>query len=231
MLKCAICDDQIEDIRKIKLLMEEFFKIHNIDDYSIDCFSDGASLIPHILTYQLIILDIELNNMNGITLIRKHLTFTNNRNVILISNSNIYLKDGYSIRPINYLLKPIDKKEFFNTLNTFIKLNHYNNLYITEKNDKFKIKDIVYIEAKDKKTFIHLINREIISYKPVKDWCFELENYSFIKCHQAFLVNLSYVSKIEHHTVILKDNTVIPLSRNNKNEFKEQYIQYLGELI
>lgn len=229
-IKCAICDDQIEDIKKIKDMVLKYNESNNINNFSIDCYYDGMSLISQITKYDLIFLDIELNNLNGIELIKNFITIDTKLNIILVSNSTIYLSDGYDIRPLSYLIKPIDEKKFNYVMDSYFKLI-YSEKTIKCNGINININDILYIEASNKKTHVFLTNNSYTTLKTVTELSKELDAFSFFKCHNAFLVNLNYVLQINSNEVKLTNNQTLPLSKSFKKAFKEKHLDFLGDLL
>ena len=56
---------------------------------------------------------------------------------------------------------------------------------------------------------------------------FDYEKADFINCHSSFIVNMNYVKAIETNSFILKDGTVIPISRGQYSTVKDAYIKHL----
>lgn len=54
---------------------------------------------------------------------------------------------------------------------------------------------------------------------PLKSIDFMLSEYSsFMRCHQGYIINIDYVSKIVKRDFIMKDNTPVPISENDVKE-------------
>ena len=64
-MKIAICDDITEYRLSIKAFANEYFKIHNIE-YIINDFKNGTDLLNSQVNYDILFLDIELGDSNGI---------------------------------------------------------------------------------------------------------------------------------------------------------------------
>jgi len=98
-------------------------------------------------------------------------------------------------------------------------------LLIKEKGrmQQIEISDITHILCDGHITFVKTINKKTFSsYKLLKDYENELNNYNFFRSSRDVLVNLrnmkEYKSR-EKPTIILKDGTEIIISRRKLPEF------------
>ena len=72
MLDVAICDDDIQITGELEMLIQKIAK-HNNVDVEIEVFWDGKSLVEEIrkgFCFDIIYLDIEMNNEDGISAAR-----------------------------------------------------------------------------------------------------------------------------------------------------------------
>ena len=133
---------------------------------------------------------------------------------------------------MRYITKPISQNELFFDLEIVLKKIIQKNLFVyDEKIPSLKLyhKDIFYIEVIGRYTYVHN-KKDIRKFnKPLKIWSTILENNYFCKCHNSFLVNLSYVYQINAKTVILVNQTILPLSRTHKKRFNQAFLLYIEE--
>lgn len=83
-------------------------------------------------------------------------------------------------------------------------------------------RQIYYMEARDKKIYLRLKEKELAFYGTIE----ELEKKlppAFMRCHRSFLVNREYIEKImlSRNEILLLHGISIPLSRSYKPRFKE----------
>jgi two-component system, LytTR family, response regulator len=89
------------------------------------------------------------------------------------------------------------------------------------------INRVMFIEAKDKGSIIHLDNKEQIKTKYLlKKYSGVLEPPCFFRCHNSFIVNCCFIDCFCKGEIILNDNTRIPFSRNKTQLLKENLISY-----
>lgn len=111
MIKILICEDIERDKLHLHQLLDSFLLANKIS-YKIDYlenFDVGTNLF---LEYDLIFLDIELGDYNGIEIASKIRTYNRSSIIIITSSFKKYLIDGYKIEAKRYLIKPIDEKIF-----------------------------------------------------------------------------------------------------------------------
>ena len=109
--KIAICDDEKVICNSMFNLLQEISKSISIC-FETDCFTSGEKLCTEMKTtnYDLIFLDIELPKMNGVA-VGKHIR-ENLKNefvqIAYISSNQEYAMELFEIRPINFLVKPLN---------------------------------------------------------------------------------------------------------------------------
>ena len=93
MLRIAICDDEIKDIKIIKELTVNLLDALQLT-YEIEEFLDGSLLLDSVISFDIILLDIEMEKMNGIEVARKLRVYNRDSKIIFITNSPKYMRTG-----------------------------------------------------------------------------------------------------------------------------------------
>lgn len=204
-------------------------------EYYIHSYMDERTVIKDLEKCDLLFLDIELNSFNGIDFGKKIKKEYPECRIIIVSSYQKYLVDGYKIHADRYFLKPLLESEFQIEISNLIE-EYYSHLKFI-KDDKLKpnklfVKDILYVEAMDKHTLLHMRNDKIITTPySLKEWMSRLKNCNFEQSHKAYFINLKYVSNISKRDVILFTEELVPLSRGYKKMFEERYISNLYKTI
>lgn len=81
---------------------------------------------------------------------------------------------------------------------------------------------IQYFEAREKKVFLHMEEREIAFYDTMDHIQEELEG-KFLRCHRSFLVNTGWIEKVRlgQNLLFLEGGIEIPVSRSFRQTVKE----------
>lgn len=233
-MKVLIYEDNTEDLKSLIECIKKFFYEKELT-YDLEICTESNQLYKHAIDHDLVFLDIEGNNENGIDIginIRK---INPDIKLIFISNFSKYLIDGYKANANRYFLKPI-KQEWFN-LELENVLNDYlqNNVSFTDHKiypNKIYIKQILYVEFKNRKTYLHLFSGKVIETPyPLKYWIEKLEKYHFKQSYKSFLVNLRQISSISKIDVILLNDEKIPLSRIYKKDLERGFLECLKIMV
>lgn len=233
MLRIAICDDSLEDLNTIKKMAENLFYSLKLE-FEIEEFENGNELLDSKISFDLILLDIEMDEINGIDTAREIRKHSKDTKIIFITNSTKYLQIGYTVRADRYLVKPLNKQEFNYELSNVLNSRILDSKYILDKRiglNKIYLRDIIYIEFYDRKTIIHTVNQKISTYITLKEWSTLLDKYYFIQSHKAFIVNVKYVKHMYADRLVLENDFELPLSRKFKDLFKQKYYTFIGDSV
>lgn len=185
--------------------------------------------------WDLLLLDIEMPNMDGLTLARKVREIDPQVLLIFITKVPNYAIAGYEVAALDYILKPINYYALSMKLERALSLleTKQKNHIIIQGNGfirKIPMETIQYIDV-----FSHTISyhthQEIISStgsKSIRELEKELSPNGFCKCNQCYLVNLQHVHSVEKDTVILTDGERLKISRNRKKPFMQALLDFLG---
>ena len=92
--------------------------------------------------------------------------------------------------------------------------------------------EVIYLEAKDKKTFVHAKELSGSHKNSLQEFEYLLPKDYFIRCHRSFIVNVNYIKEIypdSHSTFILSmtNGKQVPVSQTYSSYFR----RLLGFLI
>ncbi|EGC2880630.1 response regulator transcription factor [Listeria monocytogenes] len=230
----AICDDN-----KVVCDQIESMILNYADETSfnvkIDIFYDGGSLIDYMKNehddYDLIYLDIEMNEFNGIdagVAIRNELR-DHKIQIVYISGKNQYDRQLFDVQPLLFIPKPIEENQLIKSINLAIeKLELKPKLYHYKKRKEYfnvQMEDIMYFENFGRSVKIITIDGVDTFVGNIKDVAKELAPYGFIQISQSVVVNYHFVSKYSREEIILINKEKIAIPKNKRNEVKEQFLR------
>ena len=237
MLRIVIIDDEVNVRRVIKKLLN----LINTDYMVVGeapSIVEGKRVIVKT-NPDLVILDIELEDGTGFTLINK-LSKVDFK-LIFITAYNQYAIKAFKFNALDYLLKPIepnDLKEALTKAESAIgsenelkkllqNLEQNRNSEIqkiviktTNKTYFIEVNEILYCQSEGSYTSIVTSDETILASKNLKHFQDLLLEHDFIRTHQSYLVNKNHVTAIEHDFIILRRNISIPISLRRKAEIK-----------
>ena len=165
MLKIAICDDDLGFTGSLENLVLEESQSMGVR-VNTDVFSDGKTLLKSIQSgerYGLIFIDIEMEQIDGISAARKIRETDHSVLFIYISGYDKYLKELFEVEPFRFLSKPLDKEKFRRyfkeACHRIGETEVFYQFKFNKKIQKVPLKDIVYFESRNRVVHIFLQDR------------------------------------------------------------------------
>jgi DNA-binding LytR/AlgR family response regulator len=236
MLKIAICDDESASRAVIHgFLLQMLAKsIEYVDIYT---YSSGSELLDNYPKgLDVLLLDIMMENENGIEIAKKIRKFDTKVQIVFITNLPQFAIECYKVHAFGYLLKPLTYSAFRIQMSELLKhLSIQGNKGLVIKNGTLhrpiQYRDILYVETYKKKLLIHTKSDQLIYEATISQMEEQLAAYGFIRCHHSYLVNMSYIKGISKNDILLKNEEQIPVSRAKKNECLQALTLFLGEVL
>ncbi len=238
MLIIAICDDNAADRRKLHETIKNYLGQQGIKAkfFAYDNPDKLNSVIEsNMMRFDIIFLDIIMDEMNGITcarIIRKQDKLVN---IIFLTSSTDYVYEGYEVNATGYLVKPIKIDQLARVMERAIaQIENVEkaSICITCRGvtQRIPTSNILYLESENNKVNIVLAKTEekISVYTKLDEFEQILLSNLFIRSHKSFLVNFLYIEKYEIDRFELNNGTVIPISRKNKDKVKESFYTHLN---
>lgn len=197
----------------------------------------------------LIFLDVEMLDMTGFEMLSKLETI--DFEIIFITSYSHYAIKAIRSNALDYLIKPIDlgelktaiesyksrsnsvvkaqaKKEAVQNLTRNKITDQYLFLQTQEGQLQLALEDIIRIEGERNYSFIHLLNskKKLVS-KTLADLELLLEKKVFFRCHKSHIVNAQHINSVANRlNISLSDDTIVPISRRKKDDFKLWFEKY-----
>lgn len=227
----AICDDDEMIISQIDSFLIEISNKLNVK-FVVDDFITGEKLCESIESgthYDIIFLDIGLPKINGIEVGRIIREKHNNElvSIVYISAEQSHSMQLFEIRPMNFLVKPLDIHKLEKAIKTYLRLTDFWSGVFTfkVKHDIYKVqvKDIMYLESMKKEVILYKYDGSIHKFYGSMKKIYEeqLKKYNFLPIHASFLVNYGYVEVFEYEQLTLISGEVLPISNKNRKTIRE----------
>lgn len=234
MVNVAICDDNEIFCSSLEKMILDYKNY----DINVQIFHRSTLLCNHIknhLNFDIVFLDIEFDkdDYNGIEVgdfIRNELK-NQMVQIVYVSAKEEYSMKLFDFRPMNFLIKPINKDKVFKILDTYMKItdNHvYMKYFEFEYNNEINrvpVSDIMYFYS-DRHTVVIVAydNKEYYIYGKLK----VIQNNElfkdFVSIHKSFFINLDYILKYTYTEIKMQNNKILPISRVNRKSVHEKMI-------
>lgn len=221
-LKCIIIEDEPLATDKLKGFIGKLPILELIGD-----FDNALNAISFIKESKpdLIFLDIQLNEFNGIQFLE---SISQKPFVIITSAYDQYALKCYEFSVDDYLLKPYSFERFVKSVNRIAELKGEQIKESTTRDSVFinteyrieriELKKILYIEGMKDYLKIVTADKNILTLQNFKSIQEILPPDEFVRTHKSFIVALNKIESIERNRIKI-GKALIPVSDTYKMEF------------
>lgn len=230
-MNCIIIDDDIASLELLKGIVSsvDFLELKGAFSTSIE----GLTYLSnnHV---DLLFLDIEMPQMNGLELLK---TNPNVSQIIIVSSNPSYAVEGYDFNVTDFLTKPIsDMGRFMKSV-----LKAKQNLALIQSNgtsteketdviflkvgnhlQKVKLDTINIIEAYGDYIKVHTDNDVVVAYTKMMKIEELLPNSKFIRIHRSYIVKIQSINKIESNVLEISGKA-LPIG----NSYRKNLLQII----
>lgn len=229
-MKIAICDDEKIYIDSIVKHLD-YFSVESKIEFEKYIFTDSIDMLKKMEKFDIAILDVEMDNVDGIKLgevLRKQ-----NPHIILIyiTAHKKYLDDALNLNAVRFFEKPLDSQRFYRGLRDAITRidNSTIEVYLKEQNitKRISAQDIIFIEIEKRKSKVVTPNKEYHSEYHINFWREKLKDTVFVSPHKSYIINLNYVTEYERNYIVLNGKYKVSIARNKQSDFHQRFMQYV----
>ena len=248
MIRTLLIDDEIDSIRILQRLLEDYCpQVYIVGTAS--GVEDALELIRETKP-DLVLLDIEMSQGNAFDLLNQlqPLDFQ----VIFVTAFDNYAIRAFKYSAVDYLLKPVDIDDLRSAIGRVqtdpepldlaqqmrILLENVGMLQLSQQKMAIPtitglifipVQDVIRFEAKGNYTTIYLTNGEpIVATRTIKDYEEVLPENIFCRIHISHIINLSRIQKYQKGrggSVIMEDGSVIEVASRRREEFLRKLLK------
>jgi len=229
MYKLAICDDSPADTLYLQGLVSKWAKKAS-EIVEVQTFRSAEAFLfeyEEDKAFDILLLDIEMEEMDGVTLARKVRSGNQQVQIVFITGYTDYIADGYEVEALHYLLKPIKEEKLFEVLERAVeKLARNERTLLLDTADgivRVPLYEIHWIEVQRNYVTVHAAEDYTVK-KSLSEVEAELDE-GFMRTGRSFIVNLMQVRRIGKTEVVLADGTLVPLSRGYYEKLNRAMIE------
>lgn len=234
-IRIAIIEDDKDDASLLKNAIDKAKNELNLSIETLIFDNPTVFIDKYKTNYDILFLDIELPNINGLELAKMIRAIDRNVIIIFVTNMAQFAVEGYKVDAMDFIVKPISYPNLLLKLERAyqkIANNQDNKIVVKDKTSTsiLSVNEIKYVEVINHKLIFHTINGDVSSIGSLSSLEPRLNQFSFSRCNNCYLVNLKYVTKVENFDLLLGD-TKLQISRSRKKHFLKDLADYLGGTI
>ncbi len=237
MLQIDICDDEKSSLFITRHLVRQ---IISAEEGQISAFLSPGTLlqaarrsgkIPDIA-----IVDIQMEEEDGISLARQLKLMSQKCQVIFISSYLKYATDVYEVEHTYFILK----SEMHERIGPAIEkaLEALKNapaeepmlvIRNTSEIRRIPFSSILYIERFFRKSNVVTVQGSVISGSSPETLAEELPAGLFLRSHYSYWVNTGKIQTMEKNAFIMNNGNLIPISRSYKQDARDRFFEILAD--
>lgn len=234
MINIAIVEDNIEASKLLQAYITKYTLKHGIN-FKIKTFSNAVTFLAEFRKlYDVIFMDIEMPNLNGMDAALKLREFDKQAVLIFVTNMAKFAVKGYEADALDFMVKPINYHDFALKLEKAIKIVNSNSeteLVISQASGfiRLPIRSIIYIEVMGHKINYHTEKEVYTCSGSLSDLETKLKSFHFMRCKSCYLVNPKYVASVNGYDLTMKNGDVLKISYPKKKAFMSELAEWLGQ--
>lgn len=220
MLHIAVCDPNAGHRAALCDALEKL--LFDSGDYRFTCFSSGEALLERQGerdSFQLVFLEIRLEGeLNGLETAGQLRYRSPNTDIIFLTGAAEYIGAGYRYHAFDFLVKPVSLARLQETVVRYLEERvqcpaDFLNVSIQRRSVQLPLRQIYYLESWRRKVAAHMVEDTVEFYGRLDQLEELLAPSGFIRCHQSYLVNLSYIRQMDSTSLTLAQGHSLPVSR------------------
>lgn len=236
MITIGVCEDQEADREMICHYIEQYGQVNHYE-FKLISHSSGKEFWQTYASsdYKILFLDIYLDDTTGIDIAKELRAMGDQCALVFMTSSKDHAIEGFALRALHYLIKPISKDLVFQALTACTNVLKKEMTYLTIQDSKLKqriyLKDIISIEVFDKVSLIHLQERVIKTYTPLSQLEKQLGGDPFLRCHRCSIVNMLFVKEFTTTDFIMANGESIGIRKIDSVDIRQYYLDFIFDQL
>ena len=230
----AVCDDQDKELETLAALLDTWQRERKTP-LRWRSFRSAGQLLEAARRerFTLYLLDVIMPGMDGMEAAQEIRSFDAAADIVFLTSSPGFAYESYSVRALEYLLKPITPRLLFPLLDRLALREQRPQEGLTLKTGSMLVRvpfsQLAYVEVNGKHLYFNLTDgqvREVVGslkdYEPLL-----LARPEFMRIHRSYIVNMMQIEELSStgvHTFSGKD---LPVSRLLYPQLQKDYMQLL----
>lgn len=235
MYKVAICDDDPDVLKRLSIMIQKYIAEHDLA-MVYRTYLNPKMLIADMEEdghYDIIYIDVEMPQLNGIDAIRKIKKLQPFCLIIILSSYTEYGVEAVNLEVFRYLVKGKTEDLFYLSLDAALKRVEVDDedcycIVTPRKHIKIALRDILYCYKNAKMCVLVTEKGHYCERKTLQQLLIDLNKLqeSFVMIERGFIVNIRYINRIDKKELVLDNQQRLPIGSTYLNHVKQQLDSY-----
>lgn len=230
----AACDDQVQELEHLVKLLHIWQEAHDtVLEYKT--FHNATELLSTAEKerFTLYLLDVMMPGVDGMAAAREIRSFDEAAEIVFLTSSPDFAYASYSVRALDYLLKPIQADKLFAILSRLSQREQEPQEALLLRSGVTLIRvpfsQLVYVEVMNKHLYYHLADGTVHEVPGTLKQCepLLLSRPEFRQIHRSYIVNLLQVVELSPTAAKTHSGRNLPVSRGLYSDLQKDYVELL----
>ena len=227
----AILDDDPDFAHVLSRMIKKVLSTGKLQAH-IHVFRTTAEADISPLTFDLLFLDVELGDENGIQWVKKWRRTRKFQDIIVTSSYDHYVIDSMETRPFAYIRKAHLEQDLRKAIKRYWSESGKEPIYVIVKDGKKEILvdpyRIDYLQANGHYIDIIMDNDEpIVVRNQINELQHILDKYGFVRIQVSYLVNVKFIERVDGKNVYLRNGIKKSISPHFDKIIREKLRSYM----
>ena len=232
-VRVAVVEDNERDRERLTKQLRRYEQERELRFELVE-FPDGEDLVTdYSADYDMILLDIEMQFMDGMRAAKAVRALDPEVPIIFVTNAPQYAIEGYRVRALDYILKPVSWFSFCESLDRALQHRRareaQQSITVALRDGKTRLNTerICYVEVQDHELTYNTRDGKFMTKGAIRDAEELLSAPNFVRCNRCYIVNLRYVEAIQGSDVKVNGD-LIQVSRRQRKSFLDALNCYMN---
>ncbi len=229
-MRILICDDEQTYLNTLCIHVEEYMHSHHIP-YTLTALTNPAQVLQKNETYDLAFLDIQMRELDGISLARQLRQRNSKLALFFVTNYEEYQDDAMDLQAFRFFEKPFHARRLYAGLDKAMEYidGAYVDIYLSENSVQRRVvaDDILYVTRQGRKVSLVTTKQTFSTSEKYDALCEKLPQLFFYPVHKSFFVNMHHVDRYAYKELLLTNGERIPIAPRIQSTFHKFWFEYL----